>query len=671
MAKIDLLSLEETGMVGSLEGQKVLLYGGNNLGKAIPNSVIIPTPNGMRKVGDIKVGDMLFDAQGKPTKVLEVFPQGEKEVWELTLSDGRKSKCCIEHLWGVYNSHDKYVVLSTDEIVSHFAPYRYKIPLCQPVEYQEKEFVIPPYEMGLFLGDGSFRSEVFYYSSGTTEIVEKIAKDMNWECCKYTEKNYSYIFKKDGKQVKTKEVLAQFPELIGAYSGDKFIPEDYLYSSIEQRTELLKGLLDTDGHVYPTSAISYSTVSEKLRDDVIMLCRSLGFKATWTLDRREGKNDCFAVNITVQPERKKDILSLSTHLSKIEKWEERPHKKKTNKTVSIKEINNLDYYEEMTCFKVDNEEALFLTNDYIVTHNTYQASRMPKPLLLMTEAGGNAVRCPKVNVTKWATFKDLVKQLTDEKNLDKMKEKYSTIICDTLEGLVSLCEQATCQEFNVRDLSEITGKQNGYSIYRKDFKTQINKLCSVGYLVLFIDHEEIVDKIDELTGETYSFVQPKGSGNIKSSTRFIRDMCDFCFMVKSSGIDENGDTIPSVALCKQTKHAFARSRYAIQTFIEPFTAKNMEEAIIKSIERSAENEGANLSEWKQTYDDYTKEEWIALIQPYYKAVFKKYPDVVKQIVTCELGEGNKISQATDDQLHELEVIYNKLVSFACDMGIVV
>lgn len=318
---------------------------------------------------------------------------------------------------------------------------------------------------------------------------------------------------------------------------------------------------------------------------------------------------------------------------------------------------------------IEGQKALIYGSNNL--GKTFQSARLPKPLLLMTEAGGNAVKCPKVPVNKWATFKDIVNQLTNEKTLEQMKEKYTTVICDTLENLVNLCEQSVCLEFGVRDLSEITGKQNGYSIYRKDFKAQINKLCSSGYFVVFLDHEESVEKTDELTGESYMFTQPKGSGNNKSSTRFVRDMCDFCFYVHGGKIDENGDTIPSKALCKQTKHAFARSRYAIQTYIEPFTAKGMEEAIIKAIEKSAQDEGAILSDWEQTYDDYTKEEWISLIQPYYKAVFKKYPEEVKLIITQELGEGNKISQATDDQLHELEVIYNKLVSFACDMGIIV
>lgn len=302
---------------------------------------------------------------------------------------------------------------------------------------------------------------------------------------------------------------------------------------------------------------------------------------------------------------------------------------------------------------------------------TFQASKMPKPLLLMTEAGANGVKCKKIPVNKWATFKDVVKQLTDEKTLDQMKEQYFTIIIDTLENLVSLSERAVCSEFGVRDLSEITGKQNGYSIYRKDFKSQVNKLCSCGYFVLFIDHEEIVELEDPITGEKYNFVQPKGSSNIKSSTRFVRDMCDFTFFVHGGETDENGDAIPSSLLCKQTRHAFARSRYAIQTFVKPFTAKNMEEAIIKAIEKSASDEGANLSDWKPDTSDYTAQDWIDMISPYYKAIYKKDSEKAKAIVENELGAGAKVSKATDEQKMELENIYNQMVTHACDMGLVV
>lgn len=336
---------------------------------------------------------------------------------------------------------------------------------------------------------------------------------------------------------------------------------------------------------------------------------------------------------------------------------------------------------------------LYGSND---TGKTFQSMKLPKPLLLMTESGGNGVRGKKQSVTKWAVFKDFVNQLTSEKMVkidgsadsegeedsentksnkrpqyETMQEKFQTIVVDTVENLVDLAEQATCQEFGVRDLSEITEKQNGYAIYRKDFKTQVNKLTSYGYTVVFIGHEEYVDRTDEISGEKYKFVQPKGTENIKSSTRFVRDLCDFCMYLKPNGIDDNGDTIPSTAICKQTKTVFARSRYAIQTYIEPFNAKNLEAAIIKAIERSAEDEGAVLSDWKMRHDDYTASDWVDMIAPYYKAVFQKHPSKAKQVVALELGEGAKVSQATDEQVTQLENIYNQLVTFACDQGIVV
>lgn len=315
---------------------------------------------------------------------------------------------------------------------------------------------------------------------------------------------------------------------------------------------------------------------------------------------------------------------------------------------------------------------------------TFQSMKLPKALLLMTEAGGNGVKGYKKSINKWAKFKNYVAQLTSEKKLpdpdddDKvifqyelMQRKFNTIVIDTVEDLVELAEQSTCQQFGVRDLSELTGRINGYSIYRKDFKSQINILCNAGYTVVFIGHEEQTEKKDEITGEKYTFIQPKGSSNEKASTRFIRDLCDFCIFLRANGIDANGDMIPSTAICKQTKNVFARSRYAIQTFIDPFTAANLEEAIEKAIEKSAENEQATLSNWKKKYDNYTKDDWIKLIQPYFVAIHNKYNGKAQEIVASELGENLKVSETTDMHLAELENIYNKMVTFACDQGLVV
>lgn len=313
---------------------------------------------------------------------------------------------------------------------------------------------------------------------------------------------------------------------------------------------------------------------------------------------------------------------------------------------------------------------------------TYQACHLPKPLLLMTEAGGNAVNCSKVPVTKWGVFKDLINQLTSEKTdkedengraeWETMQDLYQTIVIDTVDNLIEQAEKATCQEFGVRDLSEIEdSRKNGYSIYRRDFKSQIDKLCMYGYTVVFIGHEEYVDHeiIDGNKKSKIKYMQPKGSDNVKASSRFVRDLCDFCIALVPNGVDENGNTIPSTAICKETKEIFARSRYMIQSKIDNFNAKNLEKAILDAIKKSAENEGAETIDWVKTDTEYKASDWIDLIKPYHKAIFAKFPDKAKEVVALELGENKKVSAATDKDIVALENIYNQFVTFAEQQGI--
>ena len=304
------------------------------------------------------------------------------------------------------------------------------------------------------------------------------------------------------------------------------------------------------------------------------------------------------------------------------------------------------------------------------TGKTKQLTKLDRPLLIMTESGGSAVKCRKIPVSKWSKFKEIVESLTSEKTFEQMYESYRTILIDTGENLVDLPEKAVCNEFNVRDLSEINGKQNGYKIARTDFQMQINKLTSMGYTVVFICHEEKVEMEDEVTGETYNFIQPKGTSNEKSSMRMLRDLCDFCIYLRPNGIDpQTYETIPSTAICKRTKNVFARSRFAIQTFIDPFTAQGLVEAIEKAVEKSAEEEDANIEKYRLVKDDYTKEDYLEIIKPYVDALFPVCKEDINYIVEMELGEGRKISSATDKELTALDNIYNNLVTKATLLGI--
>lgn len=308
---------------------------------------------------------------------------------------------------------------------------------------------------------------------------------------------------------------------------------------------------------------------------------------------------------------------------------------------------------------------LYGTND---TGKTYQACHFPKPLLIMTEAGGSAVSCPKVDCTdKWSEFKDVVDDIC--KNVDKYRDILQTVVIDTAENLVKLSERAICNEFDVRDLSEITGKQNGYNLARTDFQTQINRLTAKGYTVIFICHEEVVEKEDEVTGEKFNFTQPKGTSNEKSSMRMLRDLVDFCIYTRPNGIDaDTFETIQSTGICKRTKNVFARSRFAIQTIINPFNAENAIKAIEDAVKKSAEMEGTTVGA-SAPKKQMTKEDYFDLIKPYVKKLMKVCGDEVTAIVESALGEGRKVTSATDDELVKLDNIYNNLVTKATLLGV--
>lgn len=359
-------------------------------GKAIPNETKIPTPDGFRKVGDIKVGDYLFDREGKPTKVIAVHPQQEKKrVYELTFSDGRKTQCCKDHLWSCRNTKNYssgYKTYSTEELYHSITNKigRYAIPLAEPVQYPSQKYSIPPYVMGLLLGDASFRydpcQKALFYSSENDCLPKTIADVMGWNVKKNSIKNYNYTFEykkstNKKKNVWVEDVLKDYPDLWNTYSYEKYIPEDYLIGDIEQRYSLLQGLMDTDGYVDYKGRTSFSTTSPYLKDGIMQLCRSLGLTCTCCVDKRDKyKNgEAYKINIMCHISKKHLLFKLPKHLNKITKLQrekaESVHLMRYDK-LYIDTITITDEYEEMTCFTVDNKDSLFLINDYIVTHNT-------------------------------------------------------------------------------------------------------------------------------------------------------------------------------------------------------------------------------------------------------------------------------------------------------------
>jgi hypothetical protein len=277
------------GMYGFL--LRVAKSGG---GKAQPIDTIIPTPNGYKKLGDIKVGDYVYDRLGKPTKVLGVFPQGMLDCYTVTLADGRSTQCNDEHLWSYWDVSDKkrrnkdVLITRTLKEIMEFSNTVY-IPTNKVIEYSKKDYNIDPYVIGSFIGNGCCKERMLTLSSNDEEQVRNVANLLNAKYikCPY---NYSWHFideKQDNEENKynriylqTKQLFNKYKDEICTYSYLKKIPNEYKYGSVEQRLNLLQGLFDTDGSISVEGGrynVTYTTTSLNLANDIAEVVRSLGY----------------------------------------------------------------------------------------------------------------------------------------------------------------------------------------------------------------------------------------------------------------------------------------------------------------------------------------------------------------------------------------------------------
>lgn len=371
------------------------------IGKAIPNYTLIPTYDGYKKVEDIKVGDYLFGEDGMPTKIIARYPQPEKkEIWKVTFSDGRIAECCGQHLWEYrYESHKGYAY-RTEDIETIYERslnlknglknadgkgYRFHIKLNKAVNYPAKQYSLSPYAMGAFLGDGSLRysnnNKSFQFSSENDEIPNLICKSLlrygyDIHAEKSSSHNFNWYFKFNDNNkhpIWVEEFFKDHPELWNLKSEDKFIPKEYLLGSVNQRLSLLQGLMDTDGSIDSKGRTSFTTVSKKLKDDVIELCHSLGYVATYLVDKREEKyttGECYKIHIQTPKKDKNKLFRLQRKIDIAEKYINTSKREEYKDHLAIVNIEKTDKKTEMTCFTVNNDSHLFLMNDYIVTHNT-------------------------------------------------------------------------------------------------------------------------------------------------------------------------------------------------------------------------------------------------------------------------------------------------------------
>ena len=410
----------------------ILLSAESGFGKAQPVDTIVPTPDGYKKLGELKIGDYVFDRCGNPTEVLGIFPQGELDTYKVTLADGRFTYCNNEHLWSVYTKSAKSMkTITLQELIDSgikesSGQYKFKIPVNKRLYFSKKDFSVHPYIVGAFLGDGCCLQRQLTISSDSEEIPCTIASFLpdtyRAVPVKNSDNNCSWTFRLSApyysnnhlvEKVQTRHLFAGIEEELCQDSYHKRIPEQYFYGSREQRLDLLRGLLDTDGYARNNdgrAGITFSSVNKGLVLDVIRLVRELGFyTGKITEDKRDKYKEgtSYIITISCDDSIKPELFYLQRKKNTLkEAISNKKHHYDYSK-MSIVDIHKMEYKTQMVCIYVDNEEHLYLTNDCIVTHNTTFAQ------IIANEAGKNlkVYSCPAIKTID--DVKDILLSIED------------------------------------------------------------------------------------------------------------------------------------------------------------------------------------------------------------------------------------------------------------------
>ena len=334
-------------------------------GKEISDNQIVATTKGLKKHGDLIVGDYVFGRDGTPVKVLWVSEKTRSE-YVVSFSDGAKIECHGNHEWTVYNRfRQKEETIETKHMASSTiyngdgkrgSRYKYHVDSNVCVMFDSRNVDLDPYVLGAWLGDGDSSCGIIHIGNNDVEIIG----------------NSTYKFK-ESKGTTTRKFYSPELNLLLKNNGlikNKHIPDMYKYNSVEVRKNVIAGLIDTDGYVYHRNGrITISNTNKRIIDDAAFILRSLGqsvvvceFKPRVSSSGIVGKKIvyqlCFNPTMTFPTKvKRKKITKLSRN--------------KKRAIVSIERKEGLGYG---NCIQVDG--GIYLVGDtFIPTHNSEGSSR--------------------------------------------------------------------------------------------------------------------------------------------------------------------------------------------------------------------------------------------------------------------------------------------------------
>jgi phage terminase large subunit GpA-like protein len=418
------------------KSQRVVFMAGVQLGKALAIDTPIPTPAGWSRMGDLKVGDLVFDECGNQCRVTFVTKtMYNRKCFNVLFSDGQSIVADADHKWTVDISRRGKAIgtrtLTTKDMLPIYKKGRINnlaIPVTKPLRCNRKKMLIDPYCLGAWLGDGnSYSAQITYHKkdfqiisafekAGFNVVKRKVktksdnvmnahidpkpvkAKICEWGHdtsimglnprgrCNACQSAYSAARYRGEKPPKKLPRKKRFVELLGELKllKNKHIPPAYLRASMADRWALFRGLMDTDGHITKKGYLEFCTISEKLSVDFMELAHSLGLKPS----RRLKKNvNAYVITFAAYADQK--VFSLKRKQARLKKRRDgRASESTRRRIIDISPVKSVP----VRCITVDSKSHLYLAGrGMIPTHNTeagnnwlgYVISHSPGPMLIV------------------------------------------------------------------------------------------------------------------------------------------------------------------------------------------------------------------------------------------------------------------------------------------------
>lgn len=359
----------------------LFLMGPAGVGKALPMNAKLYTKESSIEMKDVKVGMQIANPDGGFSVVEGVFPQGMRETYRIHFHDGVFVDCCGDHLWSVSSNCNGWrnKVVDTKYIANHHRTKSGRrhlfIEATKPVEHSRKDYLIDPYLMGIFITEGNLTNSNVVFTTSDREVLEHAILGLQQSyCCKSKGIDHRIVkHRRSSKPNIYKEELKRVG-LWGKLANEKHIPVEYLFGSVHQRIALLQGLMDGDGTVDKKGRVEFNTSSDKLSNDFSVLVNSLGGICKIKIKERIFYKDKKGKSITGLPSyRCRPNLPNEIELFMLTRKKRRV--KARSKYFPKRIIDRVEVIGKqlMQCISVDHCRNLYLTDNYVVTHNTHLA----------------------------------------------------------------------------------------------------------------------------------------------------------------------------------------------------------------------------------------------------------------------------------------------------------